>query len=93
MEVANSYNDVEPIEQTAPDGRIINAYPAKYLIFLTRIGIKIAPTFADGLGFNTKDLFTDEEYSKFPECENHEKGCLIDTVVALDQLSRSDGGY
>jgi DNA replicative helicase MCM subunit Mcm2 (Cdc46/Mcm family) len=70
MEVQDSYKDVEPVEQTAPDGRKVKAYSADYLKFLTRIGLKIAPTFADGLGFNTKDLFTEEDYSKFPECEN-----------------------
>jgi hypothetical protein len=70
MEAQDIYKDVEPVEQTDPDGRKVKAYPADYLKFLWRIGIKLAPTFADGLAFNTKHLFTDEEYSKFPECEN-----------------------
>jgi hypothetical protein len=70
MEVLDLYKDVEPIEQTTPDGRKVKAYSADYLKFLTRIGFKIIPTFADALHFNTKDLFTEEEYSKFPECEN-----------------------
>ena len=70
MEAQDLYKDVDPIEQTALDGRKVKAYHADYLKFLTRIGFKIAPTFADGRGFNTKDLFTEEEYSKFPECEN-----------------------
>lgn len=65
-----TYKNVEPVEQTAPDGRKIKAYPADYLKFLVRIGFKIVPTFADALHFNTKDLFTGEEYYKFPECEN-----------------------
>jgi hypothetical protein len=70
METQDIYKDVEPVEQIGPDGRKVKAYPADYLKFLWRIGFKIAPTFADGLGFNTKDLFTEEEYSKYPECEN-----------------------
>jgi DNA replicative helicase MCM subunit Mcm2 (Cdc46/Mcm family) len=70
MEVADLYKDVGSVEQTTPDGRKVKAYAADYLKFLWRIGFKIIPTFADGLGFNTKDLFTEEDYSKFPECEN-----------------------
>jgi DNA replicative helicase MCM subunit Mcm2 (Cdc46/Mcm family) len=70
MEVADLYKGFEPIEQTAPDGRKVKAYPADYLKFLWRIGFKIAPTFENGLGFNTNNVFTEEEYSKFPECEN-----------------------
>ena len=70
MEEQELYKDVEPVEQTAPDGRKVKAYPPDYIEFLTRIGLKVAPTFADGLSFNTNNLFTDEEYSKFPECEN-----------------------
>jgi hypothetical protein len=70
MEVLDLYKDVEPIEQTTPDGRKVKAYSADYLKFLTRIGFKIVPTFADALYFNTDNLFTIEEYSNFPECEN-----------------------
>lgn len=70
MEAQDSYTNVEPVEQTAPDGRKVKAYPADYLKFLWRTGFKIAPTFADAVGFNTKGLFTEEEYSLFPECEN-----------------------
>ena len=70
MEAQDLYKDVEPIDQTAPDGRKVKAYSADYLKFLTRIGHKIAPTLADGLRFNTNNLFTEEEYSKFPESEN-----------------------
>jgi hypothetical protein len=70
MESLDLFKDVEPIEQTTPDGRKVKAYSPDYLKFLTRIGFKIAPTFADALHFNTKDLFTEEEYSEFPECEN-----------------------
>jgi hypothetical protein len=70
MEVLDLYKDVEPIEQTTPDGRKVKAYPPDYLKFLRNIGYKIAPTFSDSIHFNTNNLFTKEEYSKFPECEN-----------------------
>ena len=70
LEVHDSYENVEPVEQTAPDGRKVKAYPAEYLKFLWRIGFKIIPTFANAQHFNTKDLFPEEEYSQFPECEN-----------------------
>jgi hypothetical protein len=70
IEEHDSYRNVEPVEQTTPDGRKVKAYPADYLKFLWRTGFKIAPTFADARGFNTKGLFTEEEYSMFPECEN-----------------------
>jgi hypothetical protein len=58
MEALDLYKDVEPIEQTTPDGKKVKAYPPDYLKFLRNIGFKIAPTFANA------------EYSKFPECEN-----------------------
>ncbi len=40
MEAQGLYKDVEPVEQTAPDGRKVKAYPAEHLKFLTRIGHK-----------------------------------------------------
>lgn len=68
---SKSYSDdIELVEYATPNGKKVRAYPTKYLISLYNIGIKILPTFANALEFNTKDLFTEEEYAACSEA-NH----------------------
>ncbi|MGB6591465.1 MAG: hypothetical protein WBE68_08170, partial [Candidatus Nitrosopolaris sp.] len=59
----------QPIEQMIPDGKKVLAYPTEYLMSLWQMGMKLAPTFANGKGFNIEGLFTDEDFAAFPECE------------------------
>jgi hypothetical protein len=58
----------DPIEQITPDGRKVFAYSADTLISLWQGGMKLAPTFANGLAFNIKDLCTEEEFTAYPKC-------------------------
>jgi hypothetical protein len=67
---SSSSTDIELVEYTAPNGRKVKAYPTSYLISLYNMGIKILPTYANALEFNTKDLFTEEEYAASSEA-NH----------------------
>lgn len=57
---------IEPVEQTAPDGKKVMAYPAYYLILLWLTGMKIVPTYKNSRAFNYDGLCAEEELAQCP---------------------------
>lgn len=57
--------------QTKPDGSKVLAYSPDTLTDLTKIGIKLAPTYANSIQFNihNPDLFTNEELAAFSDAQ------------------------
>lgn len=71
------------IYQTKPDGSKVFAYSPDTLKNLTKIGIKLAPTYANSVQFNIHkpDLFTKEELATFSDA----KQSIIKLIYLDDQ--------